>query len=63
LKRLEQDQSEAQGMGSPAQMAEHVAKQVVPAMLALRSTCDRLEAILPDENWTLPKYREMLFIR
>ena len=31
------------------------------AMAAVRSASDALELIVPDEQWPLPKYREMLF--
>jgi glutamine synthetase len=30
-------------------------------MDAVRETTDRLESIVADELWPLPKYREMLF--
>ena len=35
---------------------------VVPVMEAVRIHIDQLEEIVEDEMWTLPKYREMLFI-
>jgi glutamine synthetase len=31
------------------------------AMAGVRSTCDKLELVVADEVWPLPKYREMLF--
>ena len=31
-------------------------------MEAIRHEADALEMIVDDEMWTLPKYREMLFI-
>jgi glutamine synthetase len=31
------------------------------AMAAVRSACDKLELVVADELWPLPKYREMLF--
>jgi glutamine synthetase len=43
--------------------AFHVRDNVVPAMRAVRSACDRLERMVPDDLWPLPRYREMLFIR
>ena len=43
--------------------AYHVRDNVVPAMLAVRKACDRLERMVPDDLWPLPRYREMLFIR
>ncbi len=32
------------------------------AMISLRKVVDKLEGIISDEQWPLPKYREMLFI-
>jgi glutamine synthetase len=43
--------------------AFHVRDNVVPAMLQVRAACDRLERMVPDDLWPLPRYREMLFIR
>ena len=36
---------------------------VVPVMEEIRSEIDSLELLIADELWTLPKYREMLFIK
>ncbi len=36
---------------------------VVPLMSEIRSHIDKLELIVDDRVWTLPKYRELLFIR
>ena len=36
---------------------------VVPKMEDIRYHIDKLELIVADELWTLPKYRELLFIR
>ena len=36
---------------------------VAPKMEELRYQVDKLELVVADELWTLPKYREMLFIR
>jgi glutamine synthetase len=36
---------------------------VVPAMDAARDVADRLERIVADDLWPLPKYSEMLFIK
>ncbi len=51
-----------QGGDVRAEMA-HFHDDVIPAMVAVRETADQLEAILPDDLWPLPTYREMLFIR
>ncbi|MGL4364172.1 MAG: glutamine synthetase III [Bacteroidales bacterium] len=36
---------------------------VVPYFTSIRKCIDKLEMIVDDEMWTLPKYRELLFIR
>jgi glutamine synthetase len=36
---------------------------VLPAMGAVREVADRLERIVADDLWPLPKYSEMLFIK
>ena len=36
---------------------------IVPKMAAIRYQVDKLELVVSDELWTLPKYRELLFIR
>ncbi len=37
-------------------------EEIIGAMNALRETVDRLERMIADECWPLPKYREMLFL-
>jgi glutamine synthetase len=37
--------------------------KVLPYFEVIRYHVDKLELIVDDEMWTLPKYREMLFIR
>jgi glutamine synthetase len=32
-------------------------------MNAVRDVADRLERIVPDDLWPLPKYSEMLFVK
>ena len=43
--------------------AVHMRENIVPAMAAVRFVVDRLERILPDDLWPLPRYREMLFVK
>jgi glutamine synthetase len=43
--------------------AKYVQSTVVPAMEANREIADRLERIVPDSLWPLPKYAEILFIK
>ena len=42
---------------------QYCAKTIRPLMDAVRVHADALEAELADEQWPLPKYREMLFIK
>jgi glutamine synthetase len=43
--------------------AKYIQKTVVPAMEALREQGDRLERLVTDSLWPLPKYSEILFIK
>jgi glutamine synthetase len=43
--------------------AKYVQTEVLPAMDAVRAVADRLERIVPDDLWPLPKYSEILFIK
>ena len=43
--------------------ARHVQHKVVPAMSAVREVADKLERVVPDSLWPLPKYSEILFIK
>ena len=43
--------------------AEYVRDTVIPAMDAVRDIADRLERVVADDLWSLPKYWEMLFIK
>jgi glutamine synthetase len=37
-------------------------EEIIEAMSNIRKTVDALELVVGDDNWPLPKYREMLFI-
>jgi glutamine synthetase len=41
--------------------ARHCTAAVADAMQAVREASDELEAVVDDQHWPLPKYREMLF--
>ncbi len=43
--------------------AKYMRDTVVPIMVALRETGDRIETLVPSDTWPLPTYREMLFIK
>jgi glutamine synthetase len=44
-------------------LAIHARDKQVAAMERVREAADRLEKVVPDDLWPLPKYAEMLFIR
>jgi glutamine synthetase len=43
--------------------AEYMRDSVIPAMDAVRAIADKLEKLVADDLWPLPKYEEMLFIK
>ena len=43
--------------------AKYMRDQIVPAMAKLRETGDKIEVLTPHENWPMPTYREMLFVK
>jgi glutamine synthetase len=45
------------------EMALHARDKQLAAMAKTREAADRLERVVPDDMWPLPKYEEMLFIR
>jgi glutamine synthetase len=42
--------------------ARYMRDNVIPAMAAVRAVADRLEKVVADDLWPLPKYSEILFI-
>jgi glutamine synthetase len=49
--------------GDSLDEAKYAQTTVLPAMHAVREVADRLERIVPDDLWPLPKYSEILFIK
>ena len=43
--------------------ARYIQHSIVPAMSAVREVADKLERVVPDSLWPLPKYSEILFIK
>jgi glutamine synthetase len=43
--------------------AEYMRDSVIPAMAAVREAADKLEKVVADDLWPLPKYSEILFIK
>ena len=45
------------------ELAKYMRDTVIPAMESTRAVADKLERIVADDLWPLPKYSEMLFIK
>jgi len=58
-----EERKKANRMGSLADAAAAYNQHVVPYFDVIRSHVDKLELLIDDEVWPLPKYRELLFIR
>ena len=43
--------------------AIYMRDEVIPAMAAVRESADKLEKVVADDIWPLPKYSEILFIK
>ncbi len=56
-------QNEELGGEEIDEKANHVYKNVIPAMNNVRTFADKLEKVVADDYWPLPTYREMLFVR
>ncbi len=59
---LESAWHKTETLSSEEDKAVHLSKEVSTVMLDVRTACDELEAIVADDFWPLPKYREMLFL-
>ncbi|HLH14705.1 MAG TPA: glutamine synthetase type III, partial [Solirubrobacteraceae bacterium] len=54
---------ESHPSGSAQKEAVYMRDTVIPAMEDVREVADRLEKLVADDLWPLPKYSEMLFIK
>jgi glutamine synthetase len=59
---LEKAYHQVETLASEDEKAKLLSRDVSGAMSELRTVCDELEAVVSDDNWPLPKYREMLFL-
>ncbi len=59
---LEHAQHAAHKAGTVQKEARVFVDKVIPAQNALREVADQLEAVVADDLWPLPKYRELLFL-
>ncbi len=63
LKALEDANLHHPTSGTHIAYATYMHDTVVPAMGAVRTVADKLERLVADDLWPLPKYWEMLFIK
>ena len=59
---LEHAQHTAHKAGTVQKEARVFVDKVIPAQNTLREVADQLEAVVADDLWPLPKYRELLFL-
>lgn len=59
---LEAGMRKVESQAAEEEKAKTLATDASIAMADVRSVCDELEAIVADDFWPLPKYREMLFL-
>ncbi len=63
LKLEDANLKENQDDKTPVKWAAYMHDRVIPAMDDVRDVADRLEGLVADDLWPLPKYAEMLFIK
>jgi glutamine synthetase len=67
IRRLTQEmideRKEANSLEDVHEKSLHYCNKVKPYLTEIRYHVDKLEVLVDDEMWTLPKYREMLFIK
>ncbi len=63
LSRLMEAKTTADSIDDAGQRAEAYADQVKPLFDDVRASIDKLEGLVDDKIWPLPKYRELLFLR
>ena len=61
--KMRQERKKANNMGDSRKTALHYCDKVKPLMDEIRDHSDRMEQIVDDEIWPLPKLRELLFTR
>ncbi len=63
LSRLTEAKTTADSIDDTGQRAEAYADRVKPLFDDVRASIDRLEGLVDDNIWPVPKYRELLFLR
>lgn len=63
VNKLENQISELHAIRDTASEIKDWTFKVLPMMNEIRKTVDALEGLIPDDQWPLPTYQEMLFIK
>ncbi|MDX6698033.1 MAG: glutamine synthetase [Solirubrobacteraceae bacterium] len=63
IRALDAVNEKHEGEEGSIEHANYMRDTVLPAMDAVREVADRLEKVVADDLWPLPKYAEMLFIK
>jgi glutamine synthetase len=56
------ERKKCNAIGDTRDLAIAYCEKVVPYLSKIRYACDKLELLVDDELWPLPKYRELLFL-
>ena len=62
LEAVHKKANDASAMESIEKKAHFYAYDLMEECAAVRQVCDQIEELVDDQFWTLPKYREMLFL-
>jgi glutamine synthetase len=60
---MTEERKKANNIEDVEKRADAYCNKVKPCFDVIRYNCDKLELIVDDEVWSLPKYRELLFIK
>jgi glutamine synthetase len=62
IRKLEEVNDHPEGLEG-LEAAKYIRDEVIPAMDGVREVADRLERVVADDLWPLPRYSEILFIK
>ncbi len=62
VEELDQTLIKIEGNADYEKQADDLSKIIIPLNQEIRILCDKIEGIVADDYWALPKYREMLYI-
>lgn len=63
LKKMDAERAKADAVEDMRKRAVAYNQELVPALAQVRQHVDALEVMVDDQQWPLPKYREMLFLK